>query len=196
MITTLPELILAGFFIFMGLTVLFAFIYSLFEQFAMTKMRYPTYIKGFKILDFDDSNNFMKRKRMQLNEIYNLTSGKFKFINEGKCIFRDKFYLLKMYTPFPLKGLMTIDDKRVHIEGRQPIGTTIFFITWFAGWTILSILMGVLKKSIVFSLFPLSVGWILILAMYLFCVNIEKKRLLAVYEEIKDFCQQRSAGSL
>jgi hypothetical protein len=93
------------------------------------------------------------------------------------------WFSFKWHTPFPLKGSGTFNNGMAHVQGRLPLGTTIFFSAWLVGWTVGGIGLG--ESNFILSMIVLLIGWGFAAAMYFPSVALEKKRLFTGYDEIK-----------
>jgi hypothetical protein len=71
-----------------------------------------------------------------------------KFLSPTKILFRSKIIMfnMRMNTPFPIKGIIFEKDGETIVEGRIPLGTTIFmgsiFFMVVGGWFIGSLMSG------------------------------------------------------
>ncbi|HBU06230.1 MAG TPA: hypothetical protein DEA95_06585 [Nitrospiraceae bacterium] len=163
-----------------------AWFYGIYEMFATNRMIISSYILGKKVLDFKEP--FVCHEHsIRVNEMLETENGKFKFIQRSKCLFREKLKLfhLRWHTPFPLRGTLAFQDGIVHVEGRLPLGPTVFMASWAIGWTSGGIGFGIQEHDFRFAGLFILIGWLFLLIMYYMSVPLEKKRFLVVYEEVK-----------
>jgi len=141
---------------------------------------------GRKVVDFEEWAPFVT-DNVIINRIFETDSGKFTFVDSQRCIFRDKmsWFSLKWHTPFPLKGSVTFKNGMAYVEGRLPLGTTIFFSSWLVIVTVGGIGLAIQESNFILSMIVLLIGWGFAAAMYFPSVALEKKRLFNVYDEIK-----------
>lgn len=123
-------------------------------------------------------------------------NGKFKFVGRQECLFFEKFQLFafRLHTPFPIKGKICWIDRSAKIEGRLPLGPTLFFVAWLVGWTAGAVGLYAQDAStyldpavLLFSGIFLLLGWGFAGGMYMLCVPYEVRRATSIVEELREF---------
>jgi len=174
--------------IFIGawLVAVISWFYSIYEFVSMH--RFPsTFILGRLVLK--ESAPFpIERAPIDTARVYKTRIGKFKFLNPRECLFCLKFqiFALRIQTPFPIKGRIRLDNGVATIEGRIPLGTTIFLGAWLVGWTVGGLMFAVLAPGIaVESLSFTAVGWLIWGATSFWSFRIELGRARRIVDEIR-----------
>lgn len=164
--------------------------YGIYETIATFRMMVNPYNVGKKVIDFTEAFN-CNMDSIKVNTVIETENGKFKFISENVCLFRNKIKLFtfRFHTPFPLKGRLELQDGAVHIKGRLPLAPTIFFVAWLIGWTSGGIGFAAQQKDFGSSAVFVLMGWLFLALIYYIFIPLEKKRLLLIYEEIKFYLE-------
>jgi hypothetical protein len=161
---------------------------------ATLRLKKSSYGLGRKIVAFTEPFQ-CRNDAIKLNEVAKTENGKYKFIESNRCIFIERWtpkHLLRLHTPFPLKGNLNFGQGTVTIEGRLPLGTTMFTLAWLAGWFSGGVMLGLqdgqFGTAILFTLIGLGV----VLITYFISIPMEKERFLRVYAELKQTISQET----
>jgi len=138
----------------------------------------PVYMSGLKIYSQISDLPHPQNENIEL-EIVTMDEGKFKFISSDECLFTSKWHFceFRLRTPFPIKGRVIWTEKGSEINGRIPIGTTLFFLFWLVGWTA-GPFYGMETTYLI-------TGWLLIAVIIAISIPAEKKRMEEMIEELK-----------
>jgi hypothetical protein len=115
--------------------------------------------------------------------------GKVRFLSATECLFCEQFLrgMFQAYTPFPIKGRIIWKGMEVRVEGRIPIGSSLFFVCVLSFCTGVMI-VGIVKTSHLTDglvLLGILLGiWTFTALIYRGCVSFEKRRILEVAAEI------------
>jgi hypothetical protein len=180
------KLIIGNLFMAAWFVAVFSWFLGIVESILTRLMKDIIFRKGIKLVDFTEKGSCFS-DNVIVNKLFETDNAKFKFINNQRCVFREKtsWFSFKWHTPFPLKGSVTFKNEIAHVEGRLPLGATIFFSAWLMAWTVGSIGAGIQGGNLIVSIFMLLLGWGVAAAMYFPSAAREKKRLLVLYDEIK-----------
>lgn len=169
------------------LVALISWFYSLYEFVSMHRFRASTFTRG--RLVFQESAPFpIERTTIDTGRVYKTRIGKFQFLNPRECLFCLKFQIfsLRIQTPFPIKGRIRLDNGVATIEGRIPLGTTIFLGAWLVGWTVGGLMFAVMDPAVAVESFGFTaVGWLFAGAIYFVSLPIELGRARRIVEEIR-----------
>lgn len=148
------------------------------------------FIKLFYRIGIKVFHHFYEVQFLKINiepsRIFKMDEGKFKLINNGQFLFTSRLHISKIFrisTPFPFKGTAILNENKIDIYGRFPIGSTLFFLFWTIGWTASSF-----ENNIAFCL----MGWLFVGLMVAISLPIEKKRMLKMISELKTILQDNS----
>jgi hypothetical protein len=168
--------------------------YGIYEMIATLRLKESSYGLGRKVVAFTEPLR-CRNAAIKLNEVVNTENGKYKFIESNRCIFRERWtpkHLLRLHTPFRLKGKLDLGQGTVIIEGRLPLGTTMFTLAWLAGWLSGGLMFGLqdgqIGNAILFTLPGVGVA----LITYFILIPMEKERFLRVYAELKQTISQET----
>ncbi len=138
-----------------------------------------------------ESTSFaLRRNRFEIDRVYPTSKGKFRFINDHELLFCSKFQLFafKIHTLFPIKGRLNWATVPTRLEGRIPLGTTLFLLAWLVGWTTGGVMVALgqadppgLLGGVVFT----ALGWAFAAGMYFVSLPIELRRARAIAQEIQ-----------
>lgn len=108
---------------------------SIAELIATNRFSKWPYSKGSRILK-NKSNISIPKKTLEKE--LDFKNSKAKIISENKILFRQKIKLFgfRVYTPFPIKGVIFNSNGQTYIEGRIPLFVQVFFVAWLVGWTV------------------------------------------------------------
>jgi len=163
-----------------------AWSFGVVELVATALMRTFVFYIGKKVVDFEERVSLIT-DNVITSRIFETDSGKFKFVDSQKCVFREKIQLFsfRIHTPFSLKGCVEFKNGTAKIEGRLPVGATLFFCMWLVRWATGCIGASIQGEGSMLSLLMLLFGWGVAALMYFPSVALERKRLLVVYDEMK-----------
>lgn len=137
---------------------------------------------------------------IQQGAIIKTRNGKFKFVGRQECLFIEKFQLFafRLHTPFPIKGKIRWTDGSAKIEGRLPLGTTLFIVAWLVGWTAGAVGLYAQDAStyldpavLLFSGIFLLLGWGFAAGMYMLSVPHEIRRARSMVEELRAYLLEK-----
>jgi hypothetical protein len=136
-----------------------------------------------------------KKLELKKSETIKMGEGKFHFTKNNVFFLSQIFFFkFRFTTPFPFKVIATIQpNNKIDIVARIPIGTTLFFIFWLAGWTAGSIGFGLQSgdfSSIGFGL----LGWIFAGLMFIISYHIEKDRFETMILELEQIITVHNSG--
>ena len=175
-----------------GIGVLSWFI-AIFELIAVSRFVYFPF--GFGKLVYVESQAIpLPAESIYMQEVIKTENGKFKFVYEKECLFfqKLKWWSFRLYTPFPLKGKIRWRNGIAEIEGRIPLGTSVFLGAWVIGWTA-GALMVLGSNSAAFFFGALGVfivGWVFAGGMYFLSIPYEIRRAKSIVTELKEYLLQ------
>jgi hypothetical protein len=158
-----------------------------FEWWAARNLKLKIFSIGPRLVNFQES---WQKAIFPSPTIFETHSGIFKVIDQNLLLFKYKEPILSFQfkTPLPLKGTIRINDNVATIEGRTPIVPliVIFGLFAFINYVGLKMLLSDLDAGNK-GLKVLFFGWGVVLLMIVVSYLIERKRLLKVFYEIKNF---------
>lgn len=120
--------------------------------------------------------------------VYKARIGQFRFLNSRECLFCPKFAIfpLRVHTPFPVKGRIRWSNGGATIEGRIPLGSTVFVGAWLVGLTAGSLRFGGAEPGVALA-FPgfIALGWLSAGGLYFGSLWIELRRARRIVDEIR-----------
>lgn len=115
-------------------------------------------------------------------------TGQFRFVGPAECVFSRHFswFRPKFHTPFPIKGRIHFSDSNAEIEGRAPLGPSIFFGAWILAWPIPpALLLAAGKMSIVKAGLFIGLGLGGAFGMVAISLVLEGRRAKTIIDEIE-----------
>jgi hypothetical protein len=182
--------IFIGVFIISWVAAVLSWFYGIYEMIAFFRLKGSSYNIGKRVLEFTERLDYIKDS-IRLNDIVKTQRCKYKFLELNKCIFREKWrasHILRLNTPFPLKGTVEFNDGKATVQGRVPLGMSIFLLAWLVGWSSGGIIVCINSNDfndLGFSLLFTMIGWVIVFFMYFTALPLEKKRFLNAYGELK-----------
>ncbi len=167
--------------------------FILFESIAVHRFAYLPF--GFGKLVYLESEAIpLPAESIHMQQVIKTENGKFKFVSQKECLFfqKIKWWGFRLHTPFPLKGKIRWRNGIAEIEGRIPLGTSVFLGAWVIGWTA-GALMLLGSDSAAFFISALGVfiaGWVFAGGMYFLCVPYEIRRAKRIVTELKEYLSQ------
>ncbi len=101
---------------------------------------------------------------------------KYRVLEGHRCLFRRKFRLLEFRwnTPLEIKGVISWSNGTLTTMGRYPLGVTLFFAAWLAGWTVGGVM--ILIKGQLMGVLFIGLGWLFALGITAHSRSLELKR--------------------
>lgn len=175
-----------------------AWFYALFE--SIMTMRFTPFVfeKGLLFLETSEvlplsQNHIPSDSRLETK------TGQFKFINNHTCYFRPKKewkrYGLRggtARTPFSIRGKISWQEDAAKIEGRLPLGASIFVLCVLVGVTAFCINFWI-NESVGCGLFLLIGSWLFIGGMNLFSIAYEYERAEKIIGELKEYLNKEQS---
>jgi len=189
----LEGLKLLGIALFIGAWFLMAasWFYVIYEQITVHLFKPSSFNYGKLVLKLSES---IPRNQtiIQVDQVHKTENGKFKFINLQECLFCSKYRIFAWHTPFPIKGVIRWHNGIAEVEGRIPLGTTLFFSAWLVDLTVGGLLADFSNLWHPFAILGfITFGWFMAGAMYFISVPIEVRRARTVFNEFKQFVASR-----
>jgi hypothetical protein len=173
--------------------------YSIFEH--IMALRFAPFVFERGLLFIKTTKKlYLNQSRIPSDGKLKTKTGQFKFIDNKTCYFHPrwerKWFTLRpeewldarplVSTPFLIKGKISWQEKdEAKIEGRLPLGTSIFFLCLLVGFTAFSINNWMNSSS--WSAFsPLILFGTVIGGMVLFCLAYEYERAEKIISELKE----------
>ena len=148
-------------------------------------------------------NKTIPRRKLNTNNhqhdsIILTDNGKFKFVDGKVCLFCQRMWPLeaKSVTPLQLKGKITYDNDIASVEGRIPLGTTMFFGLFLLTWNFFSILIVVVSTSFLNTLLGVIffiIGWMFPIWQYYSCMHYEKQLVNKMIDELNNYLSKGSS---
>ena len=115
---------------------------------------------------------------------------KYRVLPGRVCLFRRRYALFafRWNTPLEVKGTISWADGKLLTVGRYPLGVTLFFLGWLAGWSIGGVAF-LTQKPLVGAPF-LALGWAVGGGMMLHSRILERRRFLRHASEVVDALQR------
>lgn len=158
----------------------------------------PSVFKHGKLLLKESLSIPIEGRPVDTTRVYKTRNGKFKFLNRRECLFCPKFVVFALYvhTPFPVKGRVLWKNGLATVEGRIPLGSTVFFGAWLAGWTAGGLMLpGSESGSIPVALGVVVLGWLFAGVGYFFSVSIERRRAHRIVDDIREHVTATTGGT-
>ncbi len=160
------------------------------ELFLIVAWSRPAFQTGRVMVD--RAEPWSPARAVPVGVVVSTDNGKFKFVTPRLCLFRGKFrfFAVRLHTPFPLKGAMELGEAGVRVCGRLPVAPFAFLLAWLAMWTVFPVVgafHGVGRQGPVEMVWFVLLGWATAAVIYYVSVWVERKRLLGVYGELKDW---------
>ena len=177
--------------VFGGIGILSGY-FAVVEFIAVRLFKYSFF--GFGKLVYAESDDIpLPVETIHLQQIIKTENGKFKFVNEKECLFfeRLKLWPFRFHSPFPLKGKIRWRIGIAEIEGRIPLGTSVFLGSWLIAWTGMAIIILASHPAEFFSgdlLFGIFIsGWLIVGGLYFLSIPYEIRRAKSVVAELKEY---------
>jgi hypothetical protein len=105
-------------------------------------------------------------------------SGQFRFTTPAELVFCPRFhwFALRVHTPFPIKGRIRFGQNYADIEGRLPLGSSLFFAGWVALWSVPLFLLFTGRGSVRETLPLVACGWAFALGLVGVSIVVERRR--------------------
>lgn len=166
--------------------------YSIFEYIMAIQFSPSVFAQGVLVLEMSEVF-FLDRSRILSNCTIETKNGQFKFIDDTSCLFRPKcqrryalFGPRPARTPFPIRGRIRWQEGMAQIEGRIPVGTSIFFLGLLIGSTSFALNM-LVSEPPVYGIMMLGISWMVIAGICLFSVGYEEERARIIVDELREF---------
>jgi hypothetical protein len=80
---------------------------------------------------------------LSVGALYETTNAKVRRLDTDAVAFREKvrIFRIRVHTPFALKSVIRAVNDQYVLEGRLPIGSSLFLAAWLCGWLTASIVM-------------------------------------------------------
>lgn len=163
-----------------------SFLYLLYEFALLNRLRPSAFRWGRLVLK--ESRFFpVRTSAMEPGRVYTTAIGQFKFLSSRECLFCPKFevFALRVHTPFPIKGRIRWGNGIATVEGRVPLGATVFLGAWLIGWTT-GLRFGATEPGVALaSLAFVALGWLSAGALYFGSLWVELRRARKIVDEIR-----------
>jgi len=172
-----------------GIGILF-FYFAIFEFIAVRRFTYSFF--GFGKLVYVESDDIpLPVEIIYLQQVIKTENGKFRLVNEKECLFFEKLKLwpFRFPTPFPLKGKIRWSNGIAEIEGRIPLGTSVFLGSWFIIWTAGAFMVLASDPAAFFSgvIGIFIFGWLVAGGIYFLSIPYEIRRAKSIVAELKEY---------
>jgi hypothetical protein len=172
-----------------GIGILF-FYFAIFEFVAVRRFTYSFF--GFGKLVYVESDDIpLPVEIIYLQQVIKTENGKFRLVNEKECLFFEKLKLwpFRFPTPFPLKGKIRWRNGIAEIEGRIPLGTSVFLGSWFIIWTAGAFMVLASDPAAFFSgvIGIFIFGWLVAGGLYFLSIPYEIRRAKSIVAELKEY---------
>jgi len=178
-----------------GIGILF-FYFAIFEFIAVRRFTYSFF--GFGKLVYVESDDIpLPVEIIYLQQVIKTENGKFRLVNEKECLFFEKLKLwpFRFPTPFPLKGKIRWSNGIAEIEGRIPLGTSVFLGSWFIIWTAGAFMVLASDPAAFFSgvIGIFIFGWLVAGGIYFLSIPYEIRRAKSIVAELKEYLTRRDS---
>ena len=159
-----------------------SFIVLIIEMVAMGLFLEWSYALGIVVLRYKID---LKLPRLYQEDKMEFQTARVKFISPTKILFRSKIviFTIRMNTPFPVKGTIFEKDGETIVEGRVPLGSTIFL-----GFIFFSLIGGGLLLSLVEGRIGMFLGILTMATIFYFVgrgtLSLEKSRAVDIVDEL------------
>jgi hypothetical protein len=109
--------------------------------------------------------------------------GMLKQIGPEQFLFRSQSRGLSILDSFAVKGSMRLAEGNLVVEGRVPLGTTIFLTSWLIGWAAGSFAMGVSGRGVLAAVALASLAVMATLAVLYAVIPFEVRRARRIVDE-------------
>jgi hypothetical protein len=172
-----------------GIGILFIY-FAIFEFVAVRRFKYSFF--GFGKLVYVESGDIpLPVEVIYLQQVIKTENGKFKFVNEKECLFFEKLKLWPFRFPtfFPLKGKIRWRNGIAEIEGRIPLGTSVFLGSWFIIWTVGAFMVLASDPAAFFTevVVIFIMGWLFAGGIYFLSIPYEIRRAKSIVAELKEY---------
>ena len=187
-------LALIGFIVFCAAWVIgvLSWFFAIFESIAVSRFAHLPF--GFGKLVYLESEAIpLPAESIRMQQVIKTENGKLKFVSQKECLFFPKFkwWGFRLYTPFPVKGKIRWRNGMAEIEGRIPLGISVFLGAWVVGWTAGALMvLGSDSAAFFISLGVFIAGWVFAGGMYFLCVPYEIRRAKTIVIELKEYLSQ------
>jgi len=170
-----------------GFVSMASLLYGLYEFALLHRLR-PSAFKWGRLALKESSSLPVDTSGIEPGRVYKTRIGQFRFLKPPECLFCPKFeiFTLRVHTPFPVKGRIRWRNGVATIEGRIPLGSTVFVGAWLVGLTAASLRVGPTGSEVALaSLGFLALGWLSAGALYFGSLRIELHRARKIIDEIR-----------
>lgn len=164
--------------------------FAIYEFIAVHRLTYSSFRYG-RLVYVASEPISLPAHLIKPDQIIKTRNGRFKFVNEQECLLSRKIFVI-FPTPFPIKGKIRWHNGMAKIEGRIPLGTTVFLGAWLVGWTDGALMAtGSNSLSLFSGLIFLLFGWLIAGGMYFFSIPFEVRRAQRIVDELKVYLANR-----
>jgi hypothetical protein len=164
--------------------------FAIFEFVAVSRFAHFPFRFG-KLVYFESEAIPLPAESIDMQKVIKTENGKFKFVTQKECLFFQKLKLwgFRLYTPFPLKGKIRWRNGSAEIEGRIPLGTSLFLGAWVIGWTAGAAMLLNSGSAAFFISAPgvFIVGWVFAGGVYFLSIPYEIRRAKSMVTELKEY---------
>ncbi len=163
-----------------------AWFYGVYEFISMHRLS-PFVFRTGRVVFAESRVVLLDPSRVALNAVQTTENGKFKFITPQECLFCQQFRLFnfRLHTPFPLKCTVRWRDGLAQVEGRIPVGPTVFLAAWLCGWTLGGLGVAVKEGVGIAALGFTVIGLAFAAGMYFVSVPLEIRRARGILREME-----------
>jgi len=193
-VDTFPEQVGTLIFLLCWVIGILSWFYGVWEFIGIWRLRESAFRRGKMVISFSETVPLFHRV-LNPTEIVTTKSGQFRFVDCDTIIFSERRALFdfRLHTPFPIKGYLRRVGETSVVEGKLPLGTTIFFLAWGMGFLVSQTMMiffsGVSTNEVLrFSLVPLVIMSISSFGSIFYEIRQAKK----IVQEIKEHFIRRA----